>query len=225
VDKPSRWPAWAVLAGTVLVAALVGLSLWRYPRNLDDPQAPAYLAVLGALVVLYAALAGSAARRPRTGLALGVLAGSVAALMWAVEIWAGGPAKFDKPVESAVGGLFALLAVAVTVAAGPVAAAVLRDRGAALRCGVFAGLASGLLVFCFGVLMTLSTLGILATRSDYQRQFLRSHAADIHTFLVGDILAATTAHLAINLLLGVFGGGIGALIAGGLRQPATVTPG
>jgi hypothetical protein len=71
--------------------------------------------------------------------------------------------------------------------------------------------------------MTLSTLDVLASRADYQRQFAASHAADIHTYLVSDILAATTAHLAINLVLGLVGGGVGALIATGLRR-ASVTP-
>jgi hypothetical protein len=224
VDKPSRWPALAVLTGTAAVVALSAFALSRYPHSLDDPQAPAYLAVLGALIVLYAVLAGWAARRPRTGQALGVLVGLAGAAAWAIEIWAGGPAKFDDVTEKAVGGTFALLAVLVTVAAGPVAAARLRSPGAALRSGMFVGLASGALVFLFGVVMTLSTLDILTSRSDYQREFATSHAPDIHTYLVSDVLAATTAHLAINLVLGLIGGGIGALIATGLRRAPVTVP-
>jgi hypothetical protein len=223
VDRPSRWPALAVLTGTAAVVALVVYALWRYPHSLDDPKAPAYLTLLGGLIVHYAGLAGWAARRPHAGQALGVVFGLTAGLMWAIEIWAGGPAKFTGATEKAVGAVFALLAVAVTIAAGPVAAARLRSPGGALRCGVFAGLASGALVLLFGVVMTLSTLDTLASRTDYQREFATSHAADIHTYLVSDILAATTAHLAINLVLGLVGGGIGALIASGLPK-ASVTP-
>src|SRR6266516_4953845 len=78
---------------------------------------------------------------------------------------------------------------------------------------MFAGLASGLLVFCFGTVMTLSTLHILASRSDYQHQYATSGAPDMNTFLVGDILTAVTAHLGINLILGLAGGGIGTLIS------------
>jgi hypothetical protein len=223
VDKSSRWSALAVLTGTAAVTALVAYTLWRYPHSLDDPQAPAYLAVLAALIVLYSALAGWAARRPRTGQALGVLFGLAAGVAWSAEIWAGGPAKFDDATAKAVGAAFALLAVAVTIATGPVAAARLRSPFGALRSGIFAGLASGALVFLFGVVMTLSTLDVLTSRSDYQRQFATSHAADIRTYLVGDILAATTAHLAINLVLGIVGGGIGALMATRLRKASVTT--
>jgi hypothetical protein len=61
--------------------------------------------------------------------------------------------------------------------------------------------------------MTLSTLPILASRSDYRAQFAHSHAPNIATYLVGDVFAAVGAHLIINLLLGLIGGGLGTLIA------------
>ena len=76
-----------------------------------------------------------------------------------------------------------------------------------------AGLTSGVLLFSSATIMTLSTLPILATRTDYQHQFATSGQPDISTFLVGDILTAATAHLAINLILGLAGGGIGMLIS------------
>ena len=65
--------------------------------------------------------------------------------------------------------------------------------------------------------MTLTNLGVLGTREDYQRQFPASHASDMATFLVGDILAAVIAHLMINLTLGLIGGGLGTLIARPMR--------
>jgi len=70
--------------------------------------------------------------------------------------------------------------------------------------------------------MTLSTVPILATRADYRAQFAHSHALDIATYLMGDILAAVSAHLIINLFLGLIGGGLGALIARAARPAATV---
>jgi hypothetical protein len=42
------------------------------------------------------------------------------------------------------------------------------------------------------------------------------------TFLVGDILAAVAAHLIINLVVGLIGGGVGAVLA---RTPRTPSPG
>ena len=65
---------------------------------------------------------------------------------------------------------------------------------------------------CFAVIMTLSTLSILATRSDYQAEFARSHTPNMTAYLIGDILAVVAAHLAINLFPGLVGGGIGALV-------------
>ena len=212
-QRAPRWPAWAVLAGSGAVTGLIALSAGLYPANLRDPAAPLLLAVAAALLGVYLILGLRALRRPDAGLVPGLWFGAAAALMWSGEIWAGGPAKLSHSGEQLAGGLFYLLAVLVTLAAGPVSALADRTAGAALRTGMFAGLASGLLVFCFGTVMTLSTLHILASRSDYQHQYATSGAPDMNTFLVGDILTAVTAHLGINLILGLVGGGIGTLIS------------
>jgi hypothetical protein len=63
-----------------------------------------------------------------------------------------------------------LLAVASTLAAGIWASLRDRDRGTAVRAGLFAGLASGVVVFLVATTMTLATLPTLASRSDYQQQ-------------------------------------------------------
>jgi hypothetical protein len=216
----SPYPAWAVLAGTVVIIGIVVLSLVTYPHNLDDRSAPGYLAVLGLLLALYIGLAVWAIVRPRPGRVIGAICGVVAAMMWMVEIWAGGPAMVSRSTEVALGSTFLLLAVAVTLTAGPLAAGLTARRvdrrlvpAIALRAGLFAGLVSGVLVFVAAVALTLSTLDTLARRTDYQQQFVHSGAPDMHTYLVGDILAAVTAHLVINLVLGLIGGGIGALVA------------
>ncbi len=220
---PPRWPAWLLLAGMGAVGGLFVFSVLRYPGTLHEPGAPVYLVAVGLLFAVYLSLAGRAVRRPAIGRALGALIGLAAAASWSVEIWAGGPAKLDRAAESAVGGAFALLAVAITVSAGIVAGARYRDQAAALRCGLIAGLISGIAVFCFGIVMTLTNLGVLGTREDYQHQFATSHASDMPTFLVGDILAAVIAHLMINLVLGLIGSGLGALVARSMRhQPGAV---
>lgn len=206
-------PALSLLAATIAAATTAVYAVVLYPATLRDPDAPANLAVLAAALGGYLGFAAWALRRPAAGQRLGAVYGIAAGGSWAIEIWAGGPARLDRPVERAVGGTFALLAVVLTVAAGVVAGLRARDRGTALRAGLFAGFVSGAVVFCFAVLMTLATLGSLAARDDYRREFAGSHAPDIATFLVGDILAAATAHLAINLVLGAIGGGLGALLA------------
>jgi len=210
---PPRWAVWTVVAGSAAVGALAAYTLWRYPGNLHDPAAPVYLMLLAVVLSGYLAIAGWGARRRLAGRDSGVLIGLVAGIMWSVEIWAGGPAMLPAAAEQAVGGTFALLAVGVTIAAGVWAGARGRHPGTAMRAGLFAGLTSGLVVFLTGTAMTLATLHTLGTRTDYQQQFARGHVPDMATFLVGDILAAVTAHLVINLILGLIGGGIGTLIA------------
>jgi hypothetical protein len=213
----SRRSGWALLAGTAAVVGLSAFTLQRYPATLDDPAAPAYLALLGAVLLLYAALAGWSLRRRSAGPAPGLFVGFAAGAMWASEIWAGGAANLSHPGERAVGTAFSLLAVLVTLSAGVLVAAVQHDSRAACQAGVIAGLASGIVVFCFGTVMTLATLG---ARRDYQQQYRLSSAPDLATFLVGDILAAVVAHLVINLLLGAMGGLVGLLIA----RPAPDAP-
>src|SRR5262249_5467418 len=97
-----------------------------------------------------------------------------------------------------------------------------RRAGPAWQAGVFSGLISGLFVYLFAVDMTLATLPVLASRGDYQAQFVHSHAPDMATFLVGDILAAAAAHLVINLVVGMIGAGLGVLIIRAARPTATV---
>jgi hypothetical protein len=225
----ARWPAWSLLIGVGAVVALAVFSLARYPANLRDPAAPLNLIALGAMVACYLGLAGWALRRPGAGHVLGTLMGLAAAVAWSAEIWAGGPARLDRSMEQALGATFALLAVALTVAAGIAAGLRMRSSGVAVRAGLFAGLVSGVTVFCFAVVMTLMNLDVLATRDDYRHQFATSHShpADIATFLVGDILTAGIAHLAINLVLGLIGAGLGAIVAALFnrtsiaRRPAT----
>ena len=133
------------------------------------------------------------------------------------------PAKLSTPAEKAFGATFLRLAVAATITAG-VGAGVRTGRGrAAWQAGLFCGLVSGVIVYAFSAIMTLSTLPILASRSDYRAQVASSHAPDMNTYLVGDILAAVAAHLVINVVLGLVGGGIGALTADPGRRRAAVT--
>jgi len=225
-----RWLAWSLLIAVGAVVAVTVFSLARYPAILSDPATPLSLVALCAIVACYLGLAGWALRHPGAGHLLGTLMGLAAAVAWSMEIWVGGPAKLDRPVEQALGATFALLAVAVTVAAGIVAGLRTRSPRAAMRAGLFAGLVSGVTVFCFAVVMTLTNLTVLASRDDYRHQFAASHShpPDMATFLVGDILATGIAHLVINLVLGLIGGGLGAFAAAMLnrtdsaRDPAAV---
>jgi hypothetical protein len=212
----SRIPAAVVLAGVGAAAVLVLISSLRYPGVLRLPGAGIVLALTVVLLLGYAACAAWALWHPSAGQGTGLVWGVLGAVMWSAEIWAGGPAKLSHPAGQVAGSTFVLLALATTVTAGIAAAIRIRRARAAWQAGLFSGLVSGIAVYSFGVIMTLSSLPILASRGDYRAQFAHSHAPNIATFLVGDILAAVAAHLIINLVLGLIGGGLGALIA---RRP------
>jgi hypothetical protein len=211
-----------VLAGAGAAAALVITSSLRYPAVLGLPGSTVVLALTVAALLGYAGCGAWALRHPAAGQRTGLAWGALGAAMWAGEIWAGGPAKLSHAAAQVTGLTFLLLAVAGTVVAGILAAARLRTVRGAWQAGLFAGLVSGVAVFAFGVTMTLATLPALASRADYQAQFAHSRAPDIATYLVGDILAAVSAHLIINLVLGLTGGGLGALMARAARPEAAV---
>jgi hypothetical protein len=218
----SRLTAAAVLAGTVVAAIVVAVASLRYPAILQLPGAGPVLAVTVIMLLGYAAGGAWALRHPSPGHGVALVWGTLGGAMWSAEIWCGGPAKLSHSLEQALGALFVVLALAATVTGGILAAVRFRRAGPAWQAGLFSGLISGLFVYIFAVDMTLATLPILASRGDYQAQFAHSHAPDMATFLVGDILAAVAAHLVINLVVGLAGGGLGVLIARAARPAATV---
>ena len=219
----SRLTAAAVLAGTVAAAVVAAVASLRYPAIVRLPGAGPVLAVTVITLLGYAAGGAWALRHPSPGHGVALVWGTLGGAMWSAEIWCGGPAKLSHPLEQALGALFVVLALAATVSGGVRAALRFRQAGPAWQAGLFSGLISGLFVYVFAVIMTLATLPILASRSDYQAQYAHSHAPDMATYLVGDILAAVAAHLVINLVVGLAGGGLGVLIVRASRPAATVS--
>lgn len=200
-----RWPGLLLIAGLLLVVASATASLLLVPGSLRTPGAAPIPFAIAALVACYAVVWITVLRRPAPGDADGATLGLLAALMWSIEIFAGGPARLPYPVEQAVGGTFVLAATLCTLAAGPVTAVRRQSPSATLRAGIYAGLISGVFVFVFAVPMTLATLDILGSRSDYKAQLSHSGAPTMHAFLVQDILTGAGAHLIINALLGLIG--------------------
>jgi hypothetical protein len=215
-----RIPAVVVLAGVGLAVVLIITSSLRYPDVLRLSGAAVVLALTAVVLLGYTACGVWALRSPSPGQGTGLLWGTLGAAMWSAEIWVGGPAKLSYSAEQAAGLTFVLLALAATMTAGVLAAIRIRTARAAWQAGLFSGLVSGLALYAFAVIMTLSTLPILASRGDYRAQFAHSHAPNIATFLVGDILGAVAAHLIINLVVGLIGGGLGALVARARPVPA-----
>jgi hypothetical protein len=220
--RHSRLAGAAVLTGTAAAVVVMAVSSVRYPAIFRLPGAGLVLAVSMVMLLGYAACGAWALRHPSTGHGIALAWGTLGGAMWSAEIWCGGPAKLSHRLEQAAGALFVVLALAATVTGGIRAAIRFRRAGPAWQAGLFSGLISGLFVYIFAVIMTLATLPILGSRSDYQAQFTHSHAPEMGTYLVGDILGAVAAHLVINLIAGLAGAGLGILIAGP-AQPTTTT--
>jgi hypothetical protein len=213
-----RVPGLVVLAGVAVAAGLLVYSALRYPAIFRLSGAGIVLALSTALLLGYLGCGLWAARHPHAAQWGGLRWGLAAGLFWSAEVWCGGPARPTFAFHMA-GGVFLALAVVTTVAAGAAVSGRGHREGEAWQAGLLTGLVSGVLLYAFGVIMTLATLPILGHRHDYQAQFATSHAPNMPTFLVGDILTATAAHLVINVVLGLVGGGLGALIARQARQP------
>ena len=94
-----------------------------------------------------------------------------------------GPARLPNLIEQVVGVTFELAATVCTVVAGPIGAIRYQSLAAAWCAGTYAGLVSGVFTFAFAVPMTLATLSILGSRSDYKAQFARSGAPTIACIL------------------------------------------
>jgi hypothetical protein len=205
-----------VAAGSV-VAAIIS-----YPEMLDDPHAGIWTAVLVAAFGIYgaaavrAALACAGSAQQAAGFGFGVVAG----LLWLGEIWTQGPAGLSPGMERTVPAGCAVLAVLTTVAAGVVGALVSRNRAAAIRTGTWAGLVSGAVMVTGVIAVQTSNLGLLGARDDYKQELAASGMGDMATYLASDAVAASTAHMIINVALGLLGAALGSIIVG----PSTGDP-
>ena len=171
MNRPDpRIPAAAVLVGVAVAAVLVVISSLRYPAIFGLRGADIVLTLTIVVLLGYATCGIWALRRPSAGHHIGLVWGALAGAMWSAEIWCGGPARLSHPAEQVAGTTFILLALVATVTAGALAAVRIRRADAAWQAGLFGGLVSGVIVYAFAVIMTLSTLPVLGSRSDYQAQ-------------------------------------------------------
>jgi len=104
----------------------------------------------------------------------------------------------------------------VTVAAGVYGGVRSRRAAGALVVGGWAGLVSGTVMTVGMITIQLSNVDLLGARSDYRAELARSATTDMATYLAGDAVAASLAHMVINVVLGLVGAGVGALVAAGL---------
>jgi hypothetical protein len=214
-----RWTGIVLAAASLVAAATAALAATGYPHAVAGTQMAVVLAATGLLLAAYLAVGLAVARRPVTTRGLGLWFGLAAGASWSTEIWAGGPALLSHAAEKATGATFALAATGITVAAG-IAAGGTGDRPLVVwRTGLLAGAVSGAVVYSYAVLMTLGSLPVLGSRADYQAQFATSPLRSMNDFLVNDILGAATAHLIINVVLGIVGACVGRLVYALRRAP------
>jgi hypothetical protein len=187
----------------------------------DDPQVALWLSILASVVAIYVVIAVVSVLRPVSpALTAGAWFGVAAGVAWLGEIWFQAPARLPANLERPVGGICALIAAVVTVAAG-ISEGVRTGRGwRAVQTGLWAGLVSGSIMAAGIIAIQLSNLGLLGGRADYQAEFARSAYPDMATYLASDAVAASLMHMVLNVVLGLVGGGIGAAVA--LARPRTM---
>jgi hypothetical protein len=219
----ARTYAWLYTALVIAAAATVTYAITRYPGVLDDPAATVYLVILIVTFAAYAYLAvrflardGSVQVR-RTGTAFGLVAGA----LWLAEIWFQAPAGLPSGAERTVPAICAAAAALVTLAAGIVEGILTRDRRCAVLVGLWTGAVSGTVMTIGMIAIQLSNLSLLGARADYQAELARSGGTDMATYLAGDAIAATLAHMILNVLLAMVGAGIGVAVAAAARTASS----
>jgi hypothetical protein len=215
----SPWLRWSVVAALALFALLIVMNVTAYPALSRDPQFPIYVAILGLVVAIYLALAlwwtGLAALAP--ALRWGTLCGLGAALGWLIEIAAANLAS-NQPwrLLPYYGG--ALIALALTLAAGVAGAMATRSFRSGLMAGVWCGTLSSLIAGLALLALLRLFLGTLQQDTETLGEFARSSAPDLLTFIAGDFSAAATNHLVIGLVLGLTLGALGAALGVGVAR-------
>jgi hypothetical protein len=143
---------------------------------------------------------------------------------WLGEIWFQAPAGLPSSLERPVAGACALAAAAITVAGGVTEGARTSSGRRALLAGGWTGLVSGTVMAAGLIAIQLSNLGLLGARADYQAELARSGYPDMAAYLASDAVAGSLMHMVLNVLVGLAGAGIGALVALAVRaadRPAT----
>ncbi len=219
----SRWPAWTFAAGVAAAVGALGVTMIRFPGMFGDAQAGVWATVLGVVMGTYVVVAVVSLVRPVSpALRTGVWFGAAAGVAWLGEIWFQAPAHLPGRLERPAGGLCALVAVAVTIGAGITEGARTGSRARALRSGLWAGLVSGTVMTVGMIAVQLGNVALLGARPDYQDEFVRSGYRDMATYIASDAIAASLMHMVLNVVLGLLGAGVGALLtAARSRRPDT----
>jgi hypothetical protein len=165
------------------------------------------------------------AKWPVWTFAVGVLA-AMGALAFAILRY---PGVVDDPqalvylaaLVAIVGAYLAVAVVALVRPTSPALATGVWFGGVAGLAGLWTGLISGTIMATAMVGVQLSNLGLLGARADYQAELARSSYTDMATYLASDAVAAALMHMVLNVVLGMVGGGLGALIALLVRPRAT----
>lgn len=204
--------------GIALAALLVGYGFIAYPNIAPHSGiefgALIYLALLlGVYVVFSFRLVPPAdSALERVSIGLGLLIG----VMWVVEIVVGNLNGTLFTLNSTVtltlyfGSILSVLVLSIFAG---VRGAQIGNR---IRDGILLGLESGMLsalvAFSAGVGMTFLFIQALQQDPQTLREFARSGASDIVTFVIQDFIFAFTNHLLIGIILGLGLGAVGAII-------------
>jgi hypothetical protein len=191
-----------VLAGICLSLLGVAYSIYRYPRILWPPEAPVFIGVflVGVLCYGYAAIRWTQATTCDEFMVLryGARWGVVIGLAWTVEV-IGGNLIIPHALGAKIGGLAAIVAAILPVAAGASGAARTGRIETGARIGFWSGIVSGLITF-----LALAIVGNIVVSFPWFPGVETPHGVDraltadeLATFNIGDYLAGGISHLVL----------------------------
>jgi hypothetical protein len=214
-EPPPAWLRPALVAGALLGLLYALVALLRYPAS--PAQTLLYYIAIGllalaaavAFVVLRPAAAAQDGAVWRLSIRFGVLIGA----LWMVEMLAANVVAVGTSANRVVYEAVTLVAFALPLVAGGLAAYRLRRVTGGIVVGFWSGFISGLIAYL--TLMTIAYVFMAALQHDPQtlREYAQSGERTLATYIVGDFLFGSCAHLLlIGVLYGTALAAVGALI-------------
>jgi hypothetical protein len=222
-ERPPALLRPALVAGALLGVLFALVALLRYPAS--PAQTLLYYVALGLLalaaVVAFVGLRPASAAQDGAVWRLSITFGLLIGALWMVEMLAANVIAVGTGINQVVYEAATLAAFALPLVSGGLAAYRLRRVSSGIVVGFWSGLISGLIAFL--TLMSIAYAFMATLQHDPQtlREYAHSGERTLSTFIVGDFLFASCAHLLlIGVLYGTALATVGALFGRALAAPS-----
>ena len=226
-EPPPAWLRPALMCGALLGVVYALVALLRYPAS--PSQTLLYFIAIGLLalcaVVAFVGLRPAAAAQDGAVWRLSIRFGLLIGALWLVEMLAANIIAVGTPANHVVYEAATLVAFFLPLVAGGLAAYRLRRVSGGIVVGFWSGLTSGLIAYLFLMTITYAFMGVIQHDPQTLREYAQSGERTLATYIVGDFLFASCAHLlVIGVVYGTALASVGALIgralAGAGPKPA-----